>query len=207
MKTAVIMALPQEFGIKDKSTKQVDVNGLPVFFSGVGKANAAFWLGQLIALGYDNIINIGTVAGFGLNQGDVVIPKTFIEWDFDLSALGIPKGQVWNTESKYIEAKSMFNFYAFKTAECKHLATADCFVDDWQKVFDVDKEVNLIDMESAPMARICLENNIDFAAIKVVSDNANGDSYFAWDEFVDGQGKDIINNIVNKISEDFKNEL
>ncbi len=203
MKTAVIMALPQEFGIKDKSTKQIEVNGLPVFFSGVGKANAAFCLGKLIALGYENIINIGTVAGFGLNQGDVVVPKTFIEWDFDLSALGIPKGQVWNTESKYIEPKSMFNFNAFKTADCKHQATADFFVDDWKKVFDVDKEVNLIDMESAPMARICLANNVNFAAIKVVSDNANGDSHFAWDEFVDGQGKDIINDIVLKLANDF----
>lgn len=203
MKTAIIMAAPQEFVIKDKQVKQTEVNGLPIFFSSVGKANASFCLGKLIAQGYDNIINIGTVAGFGLNQGDVVVPKTFIEWDFDLSAMGIPKGQVWNAKSKYIESKSMFNFNAFKTADCKHLATADCFVDDWQKVFEVDKDVNLIDMESAPMARICLENNVNFAAIKVVSDNANGDSKLAWYEFVDGQGKDIIKTIVNKLAIDF----
>ncbi len=204
MKTAIIMALPQEYGIKDKSTKQIEVNGLPVFFSGVGKANAAFCLGKMLAQGYDNIINVGTVAGYGLNQGDIVVPKTFVEWDFDLSALGIEKGQVWNTSSKYIEPKSMFNFNGFKTKECKHQATADCFVDDWKKVFEVDKDVNLIDMESAPLARICLENNINFAAIKVVSDNANGDSHFAWDEFVDGPGKDIIKDIINKILEDFE---
>ncbi len=203
MKTAIIMALPQEFGIKDKTIKQTEVNGLPVFFSGVGKANASYLLGKLIAQGFDNIINIGTVAGFGLNQGDVVIPKIFVEWDFDLSALGIEKGRVWNEASKHIVPKSMFNFNAFKTAECKHLATADCFVDDWRKVFFVDEDVNLIDMESAPLARICARENVNFAAIKVVSDNADGNSHFAWDEFVDGKGKDIINDIIIKLSNDF----
>ncbi len=204
MKTAIIMALPQEYGIQDKSVKQTEINGLQIFFSGVGKANAAFLLGILIAQDYENIINIGTVAGYGLNQGDVVIPKTFIEWDFDLSALGMEKGQVWNTKSKYITPNSIFNFNQFKTAECKNIATADCFVDDWKKVFDVDKDINLIDMESAPMARICSANNINFAAIKVVSDNADGNSHFAWDEFVDGPGKDIIKDIATKLSEDFK---
>ena len=54
-------------------------------------------------------------------------------------------------------------------------ATGDSFVNSSQ-----DIDVDLFDMESYAIAKLCLIEDIDFSCFKYVSDNADGDASQDW---------------------------
>ena len=60
---------------------------------------------------------------------------------------------------------------------------------------------NLVDMESAAVAKICFVNNKNIVALRYISDNANHDSSVDWNENVK-QSSILINKVLEKIVRD-----
>ncbi len=164
--------------------------------SGIGKVNAAYALSKIINTA-DEIIILGTSGGLGNEQiGDIYFSSEFVEHDMDVSGLGVPKGVTpfsW-MKNFLIEGNPSGNLTKMKTI-CENLGlttntarimSGDQFIND-PKIIEEKKNLfgaNLVDMESAAVAKICaLEKKHVFAA-RYISDNANHDAANNWNENV-----------------------
>jgi len=152
-------------------------------FSGIGKTNAAVCATQIIDnFNIDLIINIGSVGAFNsnLNILDIVLVNRNYYFDIDLTAFGYEYGilpkqpNFFNTNSfnnKIIEeVLKSFNDFNITHGTC---ATGDSFLTNKNLSkynFFLNNNNDVIDMESASIAQICNEFKINFACIKIVSD-------------------------------------
>ena len=164
--------------------------------SGVGKVNAARTTQILIDQYYPNyILNVG-VAGavnFMLSIGDVVIANKFVQHDFDLTAFGHSKGFISgigntiscsNQLSNHIyNSVRNINQKDFKIIQGT-IATGDVFCTDIKMKEEINAVFNadLVDMESAAMAQVCLLDDVPFSAIRSVSDIPNGKNAKTYEE-------------------------
>ncbi|MCQ2754186.1 MAG: 5'-methylthioadenosine/adenosylhomocysteine nucleosidase [bacterium] len=169
--------------------------------SGVGKVAASCCTQYIInEFEPDFIINTGVAGGVGkgLNIGDIVIAESFIQHDFDASALGYAKGYICNG----IENQKPTVFYSDKklvekmeTAALKTLSkesvhigrivSGDTFVATVEKKAELKKLFNATaaEMESAAIAHSCSLNNIPCVAIRAISDLADGTKIENYPEF------------------------
>ena len=169
--------------------------------SGVGKVNAALCTQILIdQFTPDYIVNTGIAGGIasGLSIGDVIIGIEFVQHDFDVTAFGHAKGYLCNDENPaqptvfHADARLV---YALENAAIRKLssahirkgriATGDIFVSSTERKREIRKEFNALaaEMEGAAIAQTAVINSIPFAAVRVVSDLANGEAADSYDLF------------------------
>ena len=107
----------------------------------------------------------------------------------DKTALGFKKGETAFEE----DIPMMLNF-----GEGLVCGTGDNFVQDINKELDI---IDVFDMESYPLAKICNEFNIPFKSWKYITDNADDASPKEWKENLsDGivKFKKILNKLVDE---------
>lgn len=174
------------------------VKGVPCVIarSGVGKVNAAI-CAQIMAMKYEPkaIINTGVAGGIGQGVcvGDVVISSGLVQHDMDTSALGDPKGFISGIDLVTIPAsKKMMNLVAEKA---KHtydgavhigvIATGDQFIGGSEQLREIAHGFQAIacEMEGASIAQVCYINQIDFVAIRAISDNADEKANVSFEQF------------------------
>lgn len=147
--------------------------------TGVGKVNATHALSKYLASNpgkIKRVINIGTSGG-GLKMtiGNVFVCNSFIQYDMDATAQGCPLGQ-----APFDSAPPVLEFENFtKSIPSGYLcATADRFATGQNVEYDV------YEMEAAALAKVCHLENVQFNAIKYISDllvkNAETQSDHDW---------------------------
>ncbi len=170
---------------------------------GIGKVNAATAAAFLIADDdVDAIINFGlSGAVSGLSKGDIIVGESYVECDFDLSAIGYPAGvkpqdrYVYEADKKMLDAA--LNIKGVKSAKC---GCGDIFLNDKEKK-DLYKEtfgINEFDMETGAIASVCYKAGIPFVAIRQISDDADDTAAESYKEMND-KCEAVLNDVVSEV--------
>lgn len=163
-----------------------------VCHSGVGKVASALNT-QFLTDKYnpDFIINTGVAGAVSekLQVGDIVIGESFIQYDFDATALGYTKGYMCTG----IEPQKPTVFYSDKELSEKYyrvikdsntqtnvykgiIGTADKFLSSSEQKQELKTQFNIIavDMESAAICQTANTNNVKCLIVRAISDLADG---------------------------------
>jgi adenosylhomocysteine nucleosidase len=161
MKTIVLLALHDE---------PPEMANLPfVFYTGVGKVNAASKAAMLIERHRPrHVINFGTAGGITQPPGFYEATR-FVQRDMLCEGLGFGAGQTPYETDVAIE---------FGTGlTC---STGDDFVENPSLAIPAD----LVDMEAYAIAKVCQLANIKFSCYKFVTDAANTNAADEWSKRV-----------------------
>ena len=164
-------------------------------YSKIGKVNAGLTAATMIEkFGAEMLLFTGVAGAVNpsLNVGDLVAATQLCQHDLDITAFGHPHGYV--PEGKvYVEPSRELLHIARKVADEKGIplkggviATGDQFIADtarkeWiGKTFDADA----LEMEGAAVAVVCDALNVPFFVLRAISDAADTDATFDFDEFL-----------------------
>lgn len=185
-------------------------------YSKIGKVNAGLTAATMIQkFGADKLLFTGVAGGInpGLRIGDLIAATHLCQHDLDITAFGHPHGYV--PEGKvYVEPSKELLHLAKEVADEKGImlrggviATGDQFIADpirkeWiQKTFEADA----IEMEGASVAVVCDALNVPFFILRAISDTADTDATFDFDEFLKHSSKvssSFVMAMLDKIAND-----
>ena len=161
---------------------------------GMGKVNAAV-CAQTMVLKYAPtlIINTGVAGSVSpeVGVGDIVIGQSAVQHDFDLSPIGMEKGYIH--ELKTIEIPCAMAGDLEKAAQrlgytCYTgvIATGDQFINCGGTKETLRKSFNALacEMEGASIAHVCALGGVDFALVRTISDNADGEATHDFTQFM-----------------------
>ena len=138
---------------------------MKVFYTGVGKVNAAMTAAECIAkYNPKRIINFGTAGGVTVKSGFHQVSR-FVHRDMICCELGSELGQTPFEEGVILDLGDGLT-----------CSTGDNFVTDSNLQIPAD----IVDMEAYAIAKVCRKHNIEFLCYKFVSDGANEDSLNDW---------------------------
>lgn len=166
--------------------------------AGVGKVNAARVTQVLIDnFNVEAIINVGSGAAANeeLEIGDIVIGKTLVQHDFDITAFGHPKGYISNVgenveSDDYLIERMQHTISKLSNNENNVkigiIASGDIFCTDVKMKEKIRSKFNadVIEMEGAAIAQVCKLDNKPFLIIRSISDVPNGKNEIIFDEFL-----------------------
>ncbi len=142
---------------------------MKVFYTGVGKVNAAMTAAELIAkYNPDRVINFSTAGGVTVKSGFHQVSK-FIQRDMMCCELGSLPGQTPFEDTIIID-----------NGDGLTCSTGDNFVTDSNLLIPAD----VVDMEAYAIAKVCRKHKVEFLCYKFVSDGANDDSLNDWRSMV-----------------------
>ena len=137
-----------------------------VFFTGVGKVNAALSAARLIEKHKPSRVwNFGTAGGITVEAGLHRCTR-FLQRDMLVTALGFAPGQTPFEEAIALELGT-------GGLTC---SSGDSFVTDSALPLPAD----LVDMEAYALAKACHRAGVAFHCYKFISDRADGDSSSDW---------------------------
>lgn len=154
---------------------------LVIAVGGIGKVNAAMATQAMIDV-YDpeTVINAGICGCLGAGKvGRVYLVSDLVQHDVNTTAVGDQPGFVSTVRRMWFEStalkktrKAIVATYPSVEYREARIATGDWFAEvggrlDWIKLVF---KPQLIDMESAAVAQVCLRNDVDFLTVKAVSD-------------------------------------
>lgn len=148
-----------------------------------GKVNAAIYTQTLlIDAKPDLVINLGVAgATHRFSIGDAAVANSFVQHDFDTTALGEPAGLIPGLNVVKMPADPTIAHQLEKAAEAADIPHARCIfasgdqfvtppvMEKAYKQFGAD----VFDMEGAAIAQTCLRAKIPFGAVRVISDNGD----------------------------------
>ena len=167
--------------------------------AGVGKVNAARTAQILIDnFEVDAIINVGSAATATeeLKIGDIVIGKTLVQHDFDITAFGHKKGYISNVGEKVESNKELIKKFE-EVINCMHdkgykikvgtIASGDIFCTEKEMKEKIHSKFNAdaIEMEGAAIAQVCYLDSIPFIIVRSISDNPNGENNITFEEYLE----------------------
>lgn len=159
--------------------------------SGVGKVNSAICTQYIIDKYAPNyIINTGIGGGLGkgLKVGDIVIGTEFVQYDFDVTAIGYALGYMCtgvdkNKPTKFYSDKNLIQEFEKALQEAAPdikyhtglIATGDCFVSSMEKKLQIRDTFNAIavEMEGAAIAQTANANKVPCVIVRAISDLAD----------------------------------
>jgi len=164
---------------------------------GIGKVSAAVCAQIMISVfGAKRIINTGVAGGLeaGMHQGDIAIAHGFVEHDMDTTPLGDAPGYlsglnivVLPCDTKLIDTIMQISASNFShTTYGGIIATGDQFVASKERSDFIRTTFNAIacEMEGGAIAHVCYMAGIPFAAVRCISDNADGEAGLSYSDFV-----------------------
>ena len=174
--TIVLCALPQE------------VEGLyntEIFFTGVGKINAAATTEQIIKDYKPTlVINYGTAGAVNSNIKGLVQVTGFVDRDMDARPLNFKLGQT------PFEKDIMLG-----TSEVV-CGTGDTFATE-KPAIDCD----VVDMEAYAIAKICKKHKVEFLCYKYISDSADESASTDWEQNVAKGCKQFKEQVLDKLTQ------
>jgi 5'-methylthioadenosine/S-adenosylhomocysteine nucleosidase len=152
---------------------------------GVGKVSAA--MGAQYAVDRfrpDYLVMTGIAGGLGggLALGDVVVSRDCAQHDLDVTALGIPLGQVPFTEHRFLTADPTLVELALATPVAGQRVVAGRILsgDQFITAADATRMERLqsldgaaVEMEGAAVAMVATVNRVPFVIIRSISDHAD----------------------------------
>jgi len=184
-----------------------------VAYSKIGKVFAALTATILIEkFGCDKLLFSGVAGAISdeLQIGDLIIAEGLCQHDLDITAFGHPFGYVPEGEV-CIPTDLSLRTVAKEVAANKGLtlkegiiATGDQFVaDEARKNWIGDTfKADALEMEGASVAVVCSSLDVPFFILRAISDSADMDASFNFDEFLESSAKisaDFILNMVDAI--------
>lgn len=169
---------------------------------GVGKVNAAI-AAQTMILNFKPklIINSGVAGGIAINVNinDVVIASSVVQYDLDTTALGDPLGLIPDINCVFLKCQAENVTKLYKIAEKEvHgtnskavlgiVATGDRFVSTREEGQKIHKNFGAIanEMEGGSIGQVCVHNDVNFCALRVISDSIyGGESWLSFREFTE----------------------
>jgi len=168
MNKAFVVAIPEEVN------NSKEINGIPVFYSGLGKLNAMSTTSKLISEGFNEIINIGSCGSTNLKPGEIIkIGKCFE--DIDATPI-FEYGKTSNDELGFIEIDKNSEFSCFTTDYFFYHNEISKYSQNYIKMVN---ECSVLDMECYSHAKICKLYDVKFSSYKWVSDDGD---YNSWVE-------------------------
>ena len=183
-----------------------------VAYSKIGKVFATMTATMLIEkFGCDKLLFSGVAGAISneLSIGDLIIADGLCQHDLDITAFGHPFGYVPEGEVCISTDVGLRNI-AKDVAKSKGLtlkegviATGDQFVADEERknwigsTFDADA----LEMEGASVAVVCSALNIPFFILRAISDSADMDASFNFDEFLESSAKISADFILSMVDE------
>ena len=152
---------------------------------GIGKVFAALCAEAMI-LRYKvtKILNVGVAGSLSPRLGllDIAVSDAVVEHDMDTSPLGDPVGLISGINIVKIPASKTLALRVKEAAKAMEkncvigtVASGDQFIADSERKAFITKQFDAIacDMEGAAIGHVCYVNNIPFAVIRSISDNAS----------------------------------
>jgi len=186
---------------------------LVVAYSKIGKVFATLTATTLIQkFGCEKLLFSGVAGAISpeLNIGDLIIADGLCQHDLDITAFGHPHGYVPEGEVCIPTDITLRNI-AKEVASQKGLklvegiiATGDQFVANPERKDWIGETFNAhaLEMEGASVAVVCSSLDIPFFILRAISDSADMDASFNFDEFLESSAKvsaDFILSMVEKI--------
>ncbi|WP_206424282.1 5'-methylthioadenosine/adenosylhomocysteine nucleosidase [Cohnella candidum] len=164
--------------------------------SGVGKVNAAVCTQVLIdKFGAEAVIFTGVAGALdpALNIGDIVVSRSSVQHDMDVTALGFPRGAIPYQEVSEFPSDERLTRLAEQAGErvfpgrCRvgKVLSGDQFIADRDTVRMLHEEMGgtCTEMEGAAVAQVCYMNAIPHVIIRSMSDKADGSAHVNFAEF------------------------
>jgi len=174
---------------------------LYIVYSKIGKVNATLTATTLVEkFGVEKVIFSGVAGAVNdsLKVGDLVLATKLIQHDVDITAFGHPFGFIPES-GDYVDADAALNAVAVKAADEMGLklmqgiiATGDQFIADEKKKNWIRETYNAdaLEMEGASVAYVCSSFGIPFCVLRAISDAADMDAGFSFDEFLVSSAKE-----------------
>jgi len=182
----------------DNEYYEATYNGVEIVvaYSKIGKVFSTLTASTMIQhFGCDKLLFSGVAGGINpsLKIGDLIVATKLSQHDLDITAFGHPLGFVPGG-SVYVEAdKSLIELSKEvaselgKTVQEGIIATGDQFVHDSAIKDNIVKHFNAdaLEMEGGSVAVVCNALNIPFFILRAISDTADTDASFSFDEFME----------------------
>jgi len=233
IKLAVMGAMPEEIEPLLKYYKNYEIieyaknkyylisyrdSKIVVAYSKIGKVNATITATTMIEKFNCEKLLFSGVAGAiseNLKIGDLIVATKLAQHDLDITAFGHPYGYV-PEGAVYEEAdKDLINIAKVvaseKNIQLKEtiIATGDQFVCDVAKKEWIEKtfHAGALEMEGAAVALACNSLDTPFFILRSISDAADMDASFNFDEFLESSAKisaDFIISMIDKVIDAIK---
>ena len=193
---------------------EVNYKGLDIVvaYSKIGKVFASLTATTMIEkFTCDTLLFSGVAGGINpeLKIGDLIIADKLCQHDLDITAFGhpngfVPGGKVFveTTKSLRETAKKVASENNLKVIEGT-IATGDQFVHSTERKDFIQSTFNAdaLEMEGASVAVVCDSLNVPFFILRAISDSANGEANFDFDEFLNSSAKISSNYLVKIVDE------
>jgi len=228
MKIAIMGAMPEEVApileklgeykttaYADNEYYEATYNGVEVVvaYSKIGKVFSTLTASTMIQhFGCDKLLFSGVAGGINpsLKIGDLIVASKLSQHDLDITAFGhpmgfVPGGSVFVEADKELIAISKDVAKELgKTVQEGVIATGDQFVHDAKVKENIVKHFNAdaLEMEGASVAVVCKSLNIPFFILRAISDTADTDASFSFDEFMESSAiisAEFIMKMVDKV--------
>ncbi len=183
-----------------------------VAYSKIGKVFATLTATILIEkFGCDRLLFSGVAGAINdeLQIGDLIIAKSLCQHDLDITAFGHPFGYVPEGEVCITTDVTLRNI-AKDVAKQKGLtlkegviATGDQFVANEERKNWIGSTfgADALEMEGASVAVVCNSLNVPFFILRAISDSADMDASFNFDEFLESSAKISADFILSMVDE------
>ncbi len=188
---------------------------LVIAYSKIGKVFSTLTASTMIQhFACDRLLFSGVAGGINptLKIGDLIVATKLSQHDLDITAFGHPMGYVPGG-SIFIEADK--DLIALSKEVAKELgktvqegiiATGDQFVHQESIKEGIVKNFNAdaLEMEGASVAVVCDALNIPFFILRAISDTADTDASFSFDEFMESSAiisAEFVMKMVDKVIE------
>lgn len=164
---------------------------------GIGKVNAATVAAFLIAdEKADFLLNAGLSGAIkGVRREEIVIGTSYIEADFDLTAIGYEPGAKPGQEYCYAADGDLLAGARQAMPELKagKLGCGDIFLADpvKKKLYGEIFDICAFDMETGAIASVCKKAEIPFLSIRKISDDADDSATSDYKEMNDRAEADL----------------
>lgn len=218
MYIGIIGAMESEISLLLEKIQEVKVNkiGPFVYYSGKvynkqvvvvqsleGKVNAAICTQLLIEnFDIDYILNIGVAGSIdpALDIGGIALSSATVEFDNDTTVLGYELGYTFGLKKVLVKCNEELLKRIYDISKKNNnvvvgvIASSDKFVEDsiTKNMLKENFKAIAVDMETAAINHVCAMNNVDFCAIRAISDNGNKKEFRQFLE----EALDSINKII-----------
>lgn len=173
---------------------------VPILFTGVGKLNATFALTRELlqdpAKKDKIVVNLGTAGSPDIKVGTLVECKSFIQWDMDLSSLGLPQGMTPGEKSTVrLDVENSF-FPHLQQVTC---GTGDRIFDALKDPMEKNFHCDVFDMEAYALAKVCAQLKVPFCSVKYITDSCRADSLRSqWNQNI-SEGKEALYSVYKSL--------
>ncbi|MEN8303087.1 MAG: 5'-methylthioadenosine/adenosylhomocysteine nucleosidase [Campylobacterota bacterium] len=188
---------------------------LIVAYSKIGKVFSTLTATTMIQhFGCDRLLFSGVAGGINpaLKIGDLIVATKLSQHDLDITAFGhpmgfVPEGSVFvETDRELLELSKEVAKELGKTVQEGVIATGDQFVHDEKIKENIVKHFNAdaLEMEGGSVAVVCDALNVPFFILRAISDTADTDASFSFDEFMESSAvisAEFVMKMVDKIVE------